>query len=142
MFWSFCYVAFDQIFNNAANVRYMSGGLINVPIVFRGPANGGTNVGRHSTPTRRKTSRPILRVSKSFVPPRRQMQKACSNRPFATMIRFALWKIPSFTTSREMFLMMNISFLSEKPALFEKERIFRSCAWEIRSHLSSGSSNP
>ena len=28
MFWSFCYVAFDQIFNNAANVRYMSGGLI------------------------------------------------------------------------------------------------------------------
>ena len=45
MFWSFCYVAFDQIFNNAASVRYMSGGLINVPIVFRGPANGGTNVG-------------------------------------------------------------------------------------------------
>ena len=44
MFWSFCYVAFDQIFNNAANVD-MSGGLINVPIVFRGPANGGTNVG-------------------------------------------------------------------------------------------------
>ena len=37
MFWSFCYVAFDQIFNNAANVRYMSGGLINVPIVFRDP---------------------------------------------------------------------------------------------------------
>ena len=34
MFWSFCYVAFDQIFNNAANVRYMSGGLINVPVVF------------------------------------------------------------------------------------------------------------
>ena len=25
--WSFCYVAFDQIFNNAANVRYMSEGL-------------------------------------------------------------------------------------------------------------------
>jgi len=45
MFWSFSYVAFDQIFNNAANVRYMSGGLINVPIVIRGPANGGTNVG-------------------------------------------------------------------------------------------------
>jgi len=45
MFWSFSYVAFDQIFNNAANVRYMSGGLINCPIVIRGPANGGTNVG-------------------------------------------------------------------------------------------------
>jgi pyruvate dehydrogenase E1 component beta subunit len=45
MFFSFYSVAFDQIFNNAANIRYMSGGLINCPIVIRGPANGGTNVG-------------------------------------------------------------------------------------------------
>jgi pyruvate dehydrogenase E1 component beta subunit len=45
MFFSFYSVAFDQIFNNAANVRYMSGGLIHCPIVLRGPANGGTNVG-------------------------------------------------------------------------------------------------
>jgi pyruvate dehydrogenase E1 component beta subunit len=45
MFWSFHCVAFDQLVNNAANVRYMSGGLINCPIVVRGPANGGTNVG-------------------------------------------------------------------------------------------------
>ena len=45
MFWSFYSVSFDQILNNAANIRYMSGGLINIPIVIRGPANGGTNVG-------------------------------------------------------------------------------------------------
>src|SRR6187399_3078443 len=45
MFWSFATVAYDQIVNNAAQVRYMSGGLINCPIVIRGPANGGTNVG-------------------------------------------------------------------------------------------------
>ncbi len=45
MFWSFHSVAFDQLVNNAACVRYMSGGLINCPIVVRGPANGGTNVG-------------------------------------------------------------------------------------------------
>lgn len=45
MFWSFAYVAYDQIVNNAGCVRYMSGGLINCPIVIRGPANGGTNVG-------------------------------------------------------------------------------------------------
>lgn len=45
MFWSFHSVAFDQLVNNAACVRYMSGGLINVPIVMRGPANGGNNVG-------------------------------------------------------------------------------------------------
>ncbi len=45
MFWSFYSVAFDQILNNAANIRYMSGGKISCPIVIRGPANGGTNVG-------------------------------------------------------------------------------------------------
>ena len=45
MFWSFHSVAFDQLVNNAANVRYMSGGLCNCPIVMRGPANGGTSVG-------------------------------------------------------------------------------------------------
>src|SRR6187455_2134173 len=45
MFWSFASVAWDQVVNNAGFVRYMSGGLINCPIVIRGPANGGTNVG-------------------------------------------------------------------------------------------------
>jgi pyruvate dehydrogenase E1 component beta subunit len=45
MFWSFHSVAFDQLVSNAACVRYMSGGLIHCPIVVRGPANGGTNVG-------------------------------------------------------------------------------------------------
>ena len=45
MFWSFHSVAFDQLVNNAGCVRYMAGGLTNVPIVVRGPANGGTNVG-------------------------------------------------------------------------------------------------
>lgn len=45
MFWSFHSVAYDQLVNNAGYVRYMSGGLINCPIVVRGPANGGTNVG-------------------------------------------------------------------------------------------------
>lgn len=45
MFWSFYTVAWDQIVNNAAMVRYMSGGRINCPVVVRGPANGGTGVG-------------------------------------------------------------------------------------------------
>ena len=45
MFWSFHSVAFDQLVNNAGCMRYMAGGSINVPIVVRGPANGGTNVG-------------------------------------------------------------------------------------------------
>jgi pyruvate dehydrogenase E1 component beta subunit len=45
MFWSFAFVAYDQIANNASNIRYMSGGQIHCPIVIRGPANGGTSVG-------------------------------------------------------------------------------------------------
>src|SRR6478752_2924939 len=64
MFWSFCTVAYDQIVNNAAQIRYMSGGLINCPIVIRGPANGGTNVGAtHShTPENWLANIPGLKV--------------------------------------------------------------------------------
>lgn len=64
MFWSFVYVAFDQAVNNAANIRYMSGGLINVPLVIRGPANGGTNVGAtHShTPENIIANHPGIKV--------------------------------------------------------------------------------
>jgi pyruvate dehydrogenase E1 component beta subunit len=36
MSWSFTLVCLDQLVNNAANVRYMSGGQLKVPIVFRG----------------------------------------------------------------------------------------------------------
>jgi pyruvate dehydrogenase E1 component beta subunit len=64
MFWSFATVAWDQIVNNAGFVRYMSGGLINCPIVIRGPANGGTNVGAtHShTPENMLANIPGLKV--------------------------------------------------------------------------------
>ena len=64
MFWSFYSVAFDQVLNNVANVRYMSGGLINCPIVIRGPANGGTNVGAtHShTPENVLANHPGVKV--------------------------------------------------------------------------------
>jgi pyruvate dehydrogenase E1 component beta subunit len=64
MFWSFSYVAFDQLFNNAPNLRYMSGGLANVPLVVRGPGNGGTNVGAtHShTPESFAANTPGLKV--------------------------------------------------------------------------------
>jgi len=64
MFWSFAYVAFDQIVNNAGCVRYMSGGLINCPMVIRGPANGGNNVGAtHShTPENFLANVPGLKV--------------------------------------------------------------------------------
>lgn len=64
MFWSFCYVAFDQLLNNGSFCRYMSGGLMNTPIVVRGPANGGTNVGAtHShTPENLCANHPGIKV--------------------------------------------------------------------------------
>lgn len=70
MFWSFCTVAYDQIVNNAAQIRYMSGGLINCPIVIRGPANGGTNVGAtHShTPENWLANIPGLKVVSAATP--------------------------------------------------------------------------
>lgn len=37
MTWNFALLAIDQIVNSAAKMRYMSGGQIGVPIVFRGP---------------------------------------------------------------------------------------------------------
>ncbi|MDX1439835.1 MAG: pyruvate dehydrogenase complex E1 component subunit beta [Rubricoccaceae bacterium] len=36
MTWNFTFVCFDQIVSNAAKVRYMSGGQVKIPIVFRG----------------------------------------------------------------------------------------------------------
>lgn len=37
MTWNFAFVAMDQLVNNAAKIRYMSGGQFSFPIVFRGP---------------------------------------------------------------------------------------------------------
>jgi len=64
MFWSFSFVAFDQIVNNAGCLRYMSGGQVACPLVIRGPANGGTNVGAtHShTPENLLANMPGLKV--------------------------------------------------------------------------------
>jgi pyruvate dehydrogenase E1 component beta subunit len=45
MTFSFSWVAFDQIVNNAANMRYMSGGQFSVPIVFRGNFGIGGSLG-------------------------------------------------------------------------------------------------
>ncbi len=37
MTWNFSLCAYDQLVNNAAKLRYMSGGQMTLPIVFRGP---------------------------------------------------------------------------------------------------------
>jgi pyruvate dehydrogenase E1 component beta subunit len=50
MTWNFSFVAIDQLINNAAKIRYMSGGQFKIPIVFRGP-NGaaGQLAATHNT---------------------------------------------------------------------------------------------
>ena len=75
MFMSFSYVAFDQLFNNASFCRYMSGGLMNVPIVVRGPANGGRMLAPR-TPTRQKIWWLTTQASKWSVPRMLMMPKA------------------------------------------------------------------
>jgi pyruvate dehydrogenase E1 component beta subunit len=44
MTWNFAMQAIDQIINSAAKTRYMSGGVVSVPIVFRGPNGAAARV--------------------------------------------------------------------------------------------------
>ncbi|MEK6597170.1 MAG: pyruvate dehydrogenase complex E1 component subunit beta [Gemmatimonadota bacterium] len=49
MTWNFALLAIDQIVNSAAKLRYMSGGQIGCPIVFRGPGGSALQLGaQHS----------------------------------------------------------------------------------------------
>ena len=49
MTWNFALLAIDQIVNAAAKVRYMSGGQVGCPIVFRGPGGAALQLGaQHS----------------------------------------------------------------------------------------------
>ena len=42
---NFAFVAFDAIINHAAKLRYMFGGQMSVPLVFRAPGGGGRQLG-------------------------------------------------------------------------------------------------
>lgn len=49
MTWNFALLAIDQVVNAAAKVRYMSGGQLGCPIVFRGPGGAALQLGaQHS----------------------------------------------------------------------------------------------
>ncbi len=49
MTWNFALLAIDQVVNSAAKLRYMSGGQIGCPIVFRGPGGAALQLGaQHS----------------------------------------------------------------------------------------------
>jgi len=44
MSWNFSFVAFDQLISNASKMHYMTGGMFQVPVVFRGPNGAGPRV--------------------------------------------------------------------------------------------------
>jgi pyruvate dehydrogenase E1 component beta subunit len=49
MTWNFALLAIDQLVNSAAKMRYMSGGQVGVPAVFRGPGGAALQLGaQHS----------------------------------------------------------------------------------------------
>ncbi|MDQ3136938.1 MAG: pyruvate dehydrogenase complex E1 component subunit beta [Gemmatimonadota bacterium] len=49
MTWNFALLAIDQLVNSAAKIRYMSGGQVGVPAVFRGPGGAALQLGaQHS----------------------------------------------------------------------------------------------
>ena len=49
MTWNFSFLASDQIVQNAAKVRYFSGGQVEVPLVIRGPNGGGVQLSAQHT---------------------------------------------------------------------------------------------
>jgi pyruvate dehydrogenase E1 component beta subunit len=49
MTWNFSFLASDQIIQNAAKVRYFSGGQVEVPLVIRGPNGGGVQLSAQHT---------------------------------------------------------------------------------------------
>lgn len=49
MTWNFSFLAADQIIQNAAKVRYFSGGQVEVPMVIRGPNGGGVQLSAQHT---------------------------------------------------------------------------------------------
>lgn len=49
MTWNFSFQATDQIIQNAAKLRYFSGGQVSVPLVIRGPNGGGVQLSAQHT---------------------------------------------------------------------------------------------
>ena len=63
MTWNFALLAIDQLVNSAAKMRYMSGGQVGVPAVFRGPGARRSSSAR-STPRRSRATTPTSPASR------------------------------------------------------------------------------
>ncbi len=87
MTFSFSYVAFDQLVNNAANMRYMSGGQFAVPIVFRGNSGHRRLPGRDPLAPARGPLRPHPRPDRHHARRPRPTPRGCSRAPSAPTTR-------------------------------------------------------
>lgn len=56
----YCEQAIDHVINSAAKMLYMSGGKIQVPIVFRGPNGAAAGVGAQHSQVHSTFDFPIL----------------------------------------------------------------------------------
>ena len=83
---NFSLLALDQILNNAATLRHMSGGQFDVPLVIRMATGAGRQLPR-STRTAWKAGTPISRASESWRRRRSRTRAACSGRRCATPTR-------------------------------------------------------
>ena len=87
MSWSFTLVCLDQLVNNAANVRYMSGGQFKVPIVFRGGNGIAHQLGRDAQPSRGIDLRPHPRLGRCLPQYACRRQGVAQELPSAATIR-------------------------------------------------------
>jgi pyruvate dehydrogenase E1 component beta subunit len=96
MTWNFSLGAADQILQNAAKVRYFSGGQLSVPLVIRGPNGGGVQLSaQHSQSLESFYGHfPGLWV----VAP---MPAVSCPPPSADAIQPSSWSMPPSTASRE-----------------------------------------
>jgi len=83
MTWNFALLAIDQVVNSAAKMRYMSGGQVGCPIVFRGPGGAALQLAaQHSQAFDRGTR--TSRASRSSRPGPRRTPRGCSRAPSGT----------------------------------------------------------
>jgi len=79
MYIDFTPIAFEQICNQIAKLRYMTGGMVKVPLVIRTQCGGGVSAGPHHSQSLEALFTHIPGLIVVLCLPTRMMQKACSS---------------------------------------------------------------
>lgn len=79
--------AMDGIVNQAAKLRFMTGGQTSISLVVRGPSGGGVRMAGQHSQSLEAWFAPTSPASRSWRPPGPTRRRACSPRPFATTTR-------------------------------------------------------